>query len=320
MNTTNEFLITVLTTSIQAGTCLVYATIGEILAERSGILNLGVEGMMLIGALTAFASAFYTQNLLIAVIFAMIAGGLMALIHALLSIKFRADQNVSGLALTIFATGLANFLGRYLGPSGTSLARQIAPHLDKMPIFGLAGLPIVGRIFFNHDILVYIMYLSVVVSWFYIYKTWPGLSLRATGENPGAADSLGINVFRQRYIYTIVGGMLAGVGGAHLSLSHSPGWSDSMTAGRGWIVIALTIFATWNPVRALFGAMLFGSLSILQFSVQTVSSRISGSILKMMPYILTILVLVTTTWWEGIRKHVGAPAALGVPYSREEQV
>jgi len=318
MSTTNKFLFAVLTTSIQAGTCLIYATIGEILAERSGILNLGVEGMMLVGALTAFTVAFYTQNLLVAVILAMIAGGLMALIHALLSIKFRADQNVSGLALTIFGTGLANFLGRYLGPNGSSLVGQVAPHLAKMPIPGLADLPFVGRIFFHHDILVYIMYMLVAASWFYLYKTWPGLNLRAIGENPQAVDSLGINVFRLRYIYTAIGGMLAGLAGAHLSLAYSPGWSDNMTAGRGWIVIALTIFATWNPVRGLFGALLFGSLSILQFSIQTIGRRISGSILNMMPYILTIGVLVIITWWEGIRKSAGTPQALGIPYSREE--
>lgn len=311
--------VSILTIAIRAGTSLVYATIGEITTERAGILNLGVEGMMIMGAVTAFAAAFHTGNAWAGVATAIVVGGLLALVHAFLTITLRADQTVSGLALTIFGTGLASFLGQRLGPGGTPLVGQVGPRFGKIPIPGLAGLPLAGPSLFNQDILVYIMYLFVPLAWYFLYKTRPGLHLRATGENPQTADAMGVNVFGLRYLYTIIGGMLVGLGGAHLSLAYTPGWTENLTGGRGWIAIALVIFATWDPARAVVGALLFGGVNAVQFRLQAAGTTIPASFLNMLPYAFTVLVLVLITWWEAFRKRVGAPAALGLPYMREER-
>jgi simple sugar transport system permease protein len=163
------------------------------------------------------------------------------------------------------------------------------------------------------------MYLFVPVSWYFLYKTRPGLHLRAVGESPQTADAMGINVFALRYLYTAVGGMLVGLGGAHLSLSYTPGWTENLTGGRGWIVIALVIFATWDPLRAVVGALLFGGVNAIQFRLQAAGTTIPAAFLNMLPYAFTIIVLVVITWWEAFRKRIGAPAALGLPYMREER-
>ena len=163
------------------------------------------------------------------------------------------------------------------------------------------------------------MYFFVPVAWYFVYRTRPGLHLRAIGESPQTADAMGVNVFALRYLYTVVGGMLVGLGGAHLSLSYTPGWTENITGGRGWIVIALVIFATWNPVRAVLGALLFGSVNAIQFRLQASGTTIPAALLNMLPYILTIVVLVVITWAEAFRKRVGAPASLGLPYMREER-
>jgi ABC-type uncharacterized transport system permease subunit len=311
--------VSILTIAIRAGTSLVYATVGEIITERAGILNLGVEGMMIMGAVTAFAAAFHMGNAWAGVATAIVAGGLLALVHAFLTITLRADQTVSGLALTIFGTGLASFLGQRLGPGGTPLVGQVGPRFGKIPIPGLADLPLVGPSLFNQDILVYIMYLFVPLAWYFLYKTRPGLHLRAIGESPQTADAMGVNVFGLRYLYTIIGGMLVGLGGAHLSLAYTPGWTENLTGGRGWIAIALVIFATWDPARAVVGALLFGGVNAVQFRLQAAGTTIPASFLNMLPYAFTVLVLVLITWWEAFRKRVGAPAALGLPYMREER-
>jgi simple sugar transport system permease protein len=311
--------VSILTIAIRAGTSLVYATIGEIITERAGILNLGVEGMMIMGAVTAFAAAFHTGSVWAGVLTAMLVGGLMALIHAFLTITMRADQTVSGLALTIFGSGLASFLGQRMGPGGTPLVGQVGPRFGKAPIPGLSSLPLIGSSVFNQDILVYAMYIFVPVAWYILYKTRPGLHLRAIGESPQTADAMGVNVFALRYLYTIVGGMLVGLGGAHLSLAYTPGWTENLTGGRGWIAIALVIFATWDPVRAVVGALLFGGVNAVQFRLQAAGTTIPAAFLNMLPYAFTIIVLVLITWWEAFRKRVGAPAALGLPYMREER-
>jgi ABC-type uncharacterized transport system permease subunit len=311
--------VSILTIAIRAGTSLVYATVGEIITERAGILNLGVEGMMIMGAVTAFAAAFHTGNAWAGVATAIVVGGLLALVHAFLTITLRADQTVSGLALTIFGTGLASFLGQRLGPGGTPLVGQVGPRFGKIPIPILVDLPLVGPSIFNQDILVYIMYLFVPLAWYFLYKTRPGLHLRATGESPQTADAMGVNVFGLRYLYTVVGGMLVGLGGAHLSLAYTPGWTENLTGGRGWIAIALVIFATWDPARAVLGALLFGGVNAVQFRLQAAGTTIPAAFLNMMPYAFTVLVLVLITWWEAFRKRVGAPAALGLPYMREER-
>jgi ABC-type uncharacterized transport system permease subunit len=311
--------VSILTIAIAAGTSLVYATIGEIITERVGILNLGVEGMMIMGAVTAFAAAFHTQNAWLGVGTAIVVGGALALIHAFLTITLRADQVVSGLALTLFGAGLASFLGQQLGPEGAPLVGLVGPRFVKVAIPGLVNLPLLGPALFRQDLLVYIMYLFVPVSWYFLYKTRPGLHLRAIGESPQTADAVGVNVFFLRYFYTMVGGMLVGLGGAHLSLAYTPGWTENLTGGRGWIVIALVIFATWDPIRAVVGALLFGGVNAIQFRLQAAGATIPAAFLNMLPYLFTILVLVVITWWEAFQKRVGAPAALGLPYMREER-
>ena len=309
----------ILTITVRAGTSLMYATIGEIITERSGILNLGVEGMMIMGAVTAFAAAFHTGSAWLGVATAMVVGGLLALIHAFLTITLRADQTVSGLALTIFGTGLASFLGQRLGPDGMPLVGQVGPRFHKVALPVLAEIPGIGPALFHQDVLVYMMYLLVPLAWYILYKTRPGLHLRAIGESPHTADAMGVNVIGLRYLYTVFGGMLVGLGGAHLSLSYTPGWTENLTSGRGWIAIALVIFATWDPARAVVGALLFGGVNAIQFRLQAAGATIPAAFLNMLPYVLTITVLVIITWWEAFRKRVGAPAALGIPYMREER-
>lgn len=311
--------VSILTIAIRAGASLVYATIGEIFTERSGILNLGVEGMMIMGAVAGFAAAFHTGSVWAGVLTAMLVGGLLALIHAFLTITLRADQTVSGLALTIFGAGLASFLGQRLGPGGTPLVGQVGPRFGRIPVPGLVKLPLIGDTLFNQDVLVYALYVGVPLAWYFLYKTRPGLHLRATGESPQTADAMGVNVVALRYLYTMAGGMLVGLGGAHLSLAYTPGWTENLTGGRGWIAIALVIFATWDPLRAVVGALLFGGVNAVQFRLQASGTTIPAAFLNMLPYTFTIIVLVLITWWEAFRKRVGAPAALGQPYMREER-
>jgi len=309
----------ILTVTLRAGTSLLYATLGEIYAERSGILNLGVEGMMMVGAVSAFAVGYHTGSLVLAVVTALLVGGLLALVHAFLSISLRANQVVSGLTLTLFGSGLASFLGQRLGPGGTRLVGLVGPSLERLPIPGLSRLPILGTSFFDQDVLVYGLYLLVPLAWWYLYKTRPGLYLRAVGENPQTADAMGIRVGANRYAYTALGGALAGLGGAHLSLAYTKGWTENITGGRGWIAVALVIFATWDPLRAVIGAALFGGINAVQFRMQAAGTTIPAALLNMLPYIATIAVLVAITWWETLRKRVGAPAALAVPYAREDK-
>lgn len=312
-------LTSILWVTIRAGTSLLYATLGEILTERSGILNLGVEGIMIVGAVTGFAGAFHTKQVWVGVAAAMASGAVLALIHAFLSISLRADQVVSGLALTIFGVGLANYLGQRLGPEGTPLVGRVGPKFTPVSIPGLSDLPLVGQSIFNQDVLTYAAYFLVPILWYFLYRTRPGLHLRAVGENPRTADAMGVSVSGTRYFYTLLGGMLIAVGGAHLSLAYTPGWTEGLTAGRGWIAVALVIFATWDPVRAVIGAVLFGGINAVQFRMQAAGTTIPAAFLNMMPYAFTIVVLVVITWWESISKRVGAPASLGLPYSREEK-
>ncbi len=316
---TIALITSILWVTIRAGTSLLYATVGEILTERAGILNLGVEGIMIVGAVTGFAAAFHTKQVWVGVGVAMLSGAIMASIHAFLSVSLRAEQVVSGLALTIFGTGLANYLGQRLGPNGAPLVGMVGPKFTPAPLAGLAEIPVLGKSLFNQDILTYATYLLVPLLWYFLNRTRPGLHLRAVGENPQTADAMGVNVAGIRYFYTILGGMLIALGGAHLSLAYTPGWTEGLTAGRGWIAIALVIFAMWDPVRAVVGAILFGGINAVQFRMQAAGTTIPAAFLNMLPYAFTIVVLVLITWWEGIRKRVGAPAALGLPYAREEK-
>lgn len=306
-----SFTLNIIAAAFRAGTPLLIVTLGEIITERSGVMNLGLEGMMLMGAYSGFAAAMASDNVWVGMCVAILVGGLMALLHAIVTISLRANQVVSGLALTILGTGLSTFLGPNLvgvyGPSFTAL---------RIPL--LADIPVIGEVFFNHDLPVYLAILLVPLVWVWLNKTRPGLNMRLVGENPAAADTLGINVTRVRYIYVVVGGMLSGLAGASLSLSYTPGWKDFMTAGRGWIAIGLVIFAMWNPIRAAFGAFFFGAISGLQFGIQITGIKISVFFLQMMPYIFTLLVLGLASR-NAVKKRIAMPEALGVAYERGER-
>lgn len=307
-----DVLITILAAAIIAGTPIMYAALGEILAERAGILNLGVEGMMLVGAVCGFIVAAKTANPWWGLGAASLAGGALALVHAFLTVTLKANQVVSGLALTMFGTGFSG----YVGKSYVGMALEVPFTKVALPV--LAKIPVLGPIFFNHDPLVYISYLLVPALWFFVFRTRAGLHLRAVGENPAAADSMGINVFWQRYAYVVFGGVLAGIGGAYLSLYYVPSWLENITAGRGWIAVALVIFATWNPLHALWGSYFFGGIDALGFRLQTMNVTMSPYFLKMLPYIFTILVLILVSK-RNLVNRIGSPRALGVPYDREER-
>ena len=310
------FFVNLFAAGIRSGTAILFASIGEIFAERAGVLNLGVEGMMLMGAMTAFGTAHATGNPWLGLLVAAVMGGLLALLHAFVTITLRADQVVSGLALTFVGTGLSAVLGAGL------IEVRTAPRLPAVHIPLLADIPIVGPIFFQHNIIVYLGFLLAPLAWFYIYRTRPGLELRAIGEYPAAADVQGINVNAQRYLYVIAGGVLAGMGGAALSLAITPLWLEGMTAGQGWIAIGLVIFAGWNPLRAALGSYLFGAIRRLPLDLQILPIFLRnptwGYFTNMLPYLFTIIVLVIGSR-EAMRKRMGSPAALGQPYAREER-
>jgi ABC-type uncharacterized transport system permease subunit len=312
----------ILQAGIASGTVLLFATIGELFSERAGVLNLGVEGMMLIGAMSAFSTTIATGNPWLGVLVAMICAGLISQIHAFIVITLQADQVVSGLSLTFLGAGISLVLGEGLSKAGTV---ALLPSFS-IPLLSL--IPIIGKIFFtSQSVLVYVGYLLVPLAWYYINRTRPGLHLRAVGEYPSAADALGINVFRLRYFYVFVGGMLAGLAGATISLAVSPGWfSELTTGGQGWIAIGLVIFAQWDPVRAAVGAYAFGALRRLILDIQGPLLLLGfdnpfyynpylGFFLQMLPYLFTVIVLVIGSR-EAMRKRLGAPAALGNPYVR----
>lgn len=315
----------ILQAGIASGTVLLFATIGELFSERAGVLNLGVEGMMLIGAMSAFSTTIATGNPWLGVLVAMFFAGLISQIHAFIVITLQADQVVSGLSLTFLGAGISLVLGEGLSKAGTV---SLLPNFS-IPL--LTMIPIIGKIFFtNQSVLVYIGYLLVPLSWYYINRTRPGLHLRAIGEYPSAADALGINVFRLRYLYVFVGGTLAGLAGATISLAVSPGWfSELTTGGQGWIAIGLVIFAQWDPFRAAIGAYAFGALRRLILDIQGplvlfglanpfYYNPYLGFFLQMLPYLFTVVVLVLGSR-EAMRKRIGAPAALGNPYIRGER-
>lgn len=305
-----EFIVAALKAAIPAGTPLLFGTLGEIYAERSGVLNLGVEGMMIMGSVAGFGVTLATGNVWLGIALAAMAGGLTALVHAFLSITLRGNQVVSGLALTMFGLGMSGLVGkRYIGT-------PLPCRLRAAPIPLLKEIPFLGPIFFQHDPLVYLSLLLVPLLWFVLFKTRAGISIRSVGEAPATADALGVNVFLVRYLCVFLGGVLAGLGGAYLSVVYAPAWIEGMTAGAGWIVIALTIFAMWSPGRALIGAYLFGTVKVLQYRLQPLG--VSPNLLNMLPFIFTIIVLLAGTG-EVIRKRIGAPSALGVPYAREEK-
>jgi general nucleoside transport system permease protein len=319
----NSLLVVLIASGIAYGTPLLYGALGELLAERSGVLNLGVEGMMLVGATMGFwtVQRFHATTgiaLVAAVSVAAIAGAAMALIHAFLVITLRASQIVSGLALTIFAgaAGLSSYLGNDL-----NLADNPARHQFNAIFPGtLQRWPIVGPILFGQNALVYASWVCVIAVALYLSHTRPGLNLRAVGESPASADAMGIDVVRYRYAHTLVGGAFAGVAGASFTLAITPQWVAGITGGAGWIAIALVIFAFWRPGLCLVGAYVFGALQALAPELQARNISLGPTVLwaNSLPYVMTVLVLVAVSA-SGVRRRLGAPASLGLPYLREER-
>jgi simple sugar transport system permease protein len=319
----NSLLVVIVASGIAYGTPLLYGALGELLAERSGVLNLGVEGMMLVGATMGFWTvqrlhANTGLALAAAVGVAAIAGAAMALIHAFLVITLRASQIVSGLALTIFAggAGLSSYLGNDLNiadvPANHAFHAVFPASMQRWPV--------VGPIVFGQTPLVYFSWLCVVAVAYYLLRTRPGLNVRSVGEAPGAADAMGINVARYRYAHTLAGGAFAGVAGATFTLAITPQWVSGITGGAGWIAIALVIFAFWRPGLCLVGAYVFGALQALAPQLQARSIQLGPTELwtNSLPYVMTVIVLLAVSA-SGVRRRLGAPASLGLPYLREER-
>ena len=307
--------IDIFAAAITAGTPLLFATLGEIYTERVGNTNLGVEGMMIMGAVVGFSTGFLTQNAALALAGAVLAGSAGALIYAIITISLRANQIVTGLALTIFGTGFASFVGKpYVGKAAPEAIKNFF-RVIEIPL--LSDIPFIGEILFKHDVFVYLGYIVTFWTLIYFYKTRWGLNLRSIGESAASADASGINIEKYKYIHTIIGGALAGLGGAYLSLVTIPVWQEGVTGGRGWIAVALVIFASWKPIKAMFGALLFGGLDIIGFRLQGMGIHVSQYLIDMLPYLTTIVVLIIST-----RKNKPEdmpPADLSIPYFREER-
>ena len=307
-------LIMALAAAVAAGTPLFLAGLGELLTERSGVINIGVEGMMLVGAVTAFLVANSTSSVALGVFAGSLAGASLALLHAFLSISLRANQIVSGLALVIFGTGFATFIGRPIEglPLAVRLGRLEVPYLSEIPV--------VGQIFFRQDLVVYGSWVLALLAAVYLFRTRLGLSVRAVGESPATADVMGIRVAAVQYMHTLAGGLLAGASGAYLILARAPSWSQATTtSGLGWIAVALVVFSSWRPWRLLLGAYLFGLALRANFTLQAAGLHgIPAEILAMAPYLLTIFVMLVLSGSKA-RRLSGAPAALGAPYVRTER-
>ena len=314
----NSVLVVVLTSAVVYGTPLLYAALGELLTERSGVLNLGVEGMMLVGATMGFWGVQRSGSLIVGLLVAAVSGAAMALIHAFLVVTLRASQIVSGLALTIFAGvgGLGSYLGNDLNIADAPARRTF----DSFLPHSWRTAKVIGPILLDQNALVYGSWVCVVLVALYVNRTRLGLNLRAVGESPAAADAMGINVTAYRYAHTVVGGAFAGVGGATITLAITPQWVETITGGAGWIAIALVIFAFWRPSFCLVGAYLFGAFSGIPFTFQArgILKGIPPELFQSLPYVMTVLVLVLVSS-AGARRRIGAPAALGTPYDREER-
>ena len=307
-----ETLIPILAAAIRSGTPVLYAVLGELLTERAGVMNLGLEGVMLVGAFAGFSATRATGNPYIGLLMAFAAGCFIVLIHASLTISMGTNQVVSGLALSLFGSGLSALLGRnYIG--------ETISGINPVHLFFLGDIPLIGPIFFRHDILVYLSYALIPFLCWFLFRTRAGMNLRAVGENPRATDAMGLSVVKIRYLYTLLGGGLVGLAGGYLSVVYTQMWVEGMTAGRGWIAVALVIFGTWHPARAAIGAYLFGGVEALQLRMQAAGSSVPASLLLMLPYLMTLIVLTVISIRKGKGTGLGAPAALGNPFRREER-
>lgn len=303
-----DIIVSVLTRTIVAGTPLLLATLGEIVSERAGILNLGLEGLMASGAVAAFIVTFTIGNPWLGMLVAILLGMLLSALHGFVCITLRANQVVSGLALTMLGLGVSGLWGKPF------IGRPLQARMPRLNIPGLSDLPVVGDILFSHDWYVYLAVLLGIVIWFVMKHTRIGITLRSVGENPQAAEAQGIPVLRVKYLAVMTGGGLAGMAGAFLSTAYSGSWNEGIVAGRGWIAIALTIFALWRPTGAFIGAYLFGGIFVLQFMLQPLG--VSPNILAMLPYLSTVGALLIFGLTAGGKRRMSAPASLGEPYVR----
>lgn len=302
----SELILIILIAAVKTGTPLLVIALGELVCEKSGVLNLGQEGMMLMGAMAGFAGAHFTGSLFLGVLCAMVAGMLMSLLFGFLTLTLNTNQVATGLALTIFGTGLSAFLG-------TSFIGTTLHGFSELPIPLLSDIPFFGALLFKHDILVYSSFLIVLITWWVILKTRLGLVIRAVGENPHSANALGIRVIALRYGTVMFGGAMAGLAGAYMSLAYTPMWSENMTAGRGWIALALVVFASWRIGYLILGAYLFGCTSIMHLVMQGAGVDISPNILAMTPYVATIVVMVILSS-NTARQKLATPMSLGKPF------
>ena len=305
-----SWLVSTIARSLAFSTPLLWAALGEIYAERSGVVNLGVEGMMILGAVAGFMAAQTTGSPLVGLVAAVVVGSLAGLVHAFFAVTLRANQYVSGLALTIFGLGLSGLVGRaFVGVPLENPMRTVT-------VPGLSSLPIIGPAFFtDQHLLTYAGLVAAILLSVVLFATKIGVVIRSAGESPAATDALGLNVFLTRYLCVIFGGAMAGIAGAYLSLAYRPTWTEGMTAGMGWIALAITIFAAWRPARAIFAAFIFGACFHLAFRLQNV---LPAEFLQMLPYLVTILSLTLIALGRGGRR-AGAPAALGTAYTRGER-
>jgi len=327
MNTVINFIFA----AIKAGTPLLFGTTGEIITEKSGSLNLGVEGMMYIGAFAGFCAGFYTDSVILALLFAAVAGMLGGLIFAFFTITMQANQNVTGLTLTIFGSGAATFFGEMLIKSteggNPKLSAEFSSKLAELSIPYLSEIPFIGKILFSHNILVYLAVVIAVLAGIYLKFTRHGLRMRAVGENPAAADASGVNVTAVKYFNILLGGAICGLGGAYISLINGNGvWNNGCVNGQGWIAVALVIFARWNPFTALLGSFVFGGFTVFQVRANDFASTfpalswlasIPNAFYVMLPFLITAIVLILSTIR---RRRISAqPASVGVNYYREER-
>lgn len=306
------FITSICAAAIVYAVSILYAAIGEIFSQRAGIMNLGIEGIMLMGAVSGFLTVFYTHNLFLAFAATVVVGLLLGLVFAFLTVTLQADQIVCGMAFLIFCSGLSGFIGK--GVTGVASAVKF----EKIMVPFLSKIPVIGPIFFQQDLLVYLMYAIIPLSMFYIYKTRPGLMLRALGENPASLDTAGINVFALRYAYVMFGCAMTAISGACISLSYTNFWNEGMTGGKGWIAFSLVAFSRWNPGNATLGALLFGAISILGMNLQIYLPGVPSQFYGMLPYAATVIVLVITTA-SFRKKHTEEPAALCQTYDREDR-
>jgi ABC-type uncharacterized transport system permease subunit len=301
-----EHAVELVILTLAAGTPLVYAALGELVTEKSGVLNLGVEGMMLVGAVTAFAVAATTQSPWLGVAMGALAGCALSLIFAVLTLTLMANQVASGLALSLFGVGLSAFAGlRYVS--------AVIEGIQPWSFGGLADIPVVGKLLLGHNPLVYLSLALFAAVELFLHRTRAGLVLRAVGESPQSAHAIGYPVIRIRYLAVMFGGACAGLGGAYLAVAYTPMWAEGMTAGRGWIALALVVFATWKPWRVLAGAYLFGGVTLAQFQAQALGAAVPSQLLSMLPYAATIVVLAIISRNPTLIRQ-NAPASLGKPF------